>query len=94
MDSATQQNAALVEEMAAAASSLKSQAQELVQLVAVLKLSSEQGAAGAFRPVAPAAARTPRRSVAAHRRPGDQATRTALSLLRHRAKEPWQCRRK
>jgi methyl-accepting chemotaxis protein len=39
MDQATQQNAALVEEMAAAASSLKSQAQELVQTVAVFKLA-------------------------------------------------------
>jgi len=38
MDQVTQQNAALVEEMAAAASSLKSQAQELVQTVAVFKL--------------------------------------------------------
>jgi methyl-accepting chemotaxis protein len=39
MDQATQQNAALVEEMAAAASSLKSQALELVETVAVFKLS-------------------------------------------------------
>ena len=38
MDQATQQNAALVEEMAAAATSLKSQAQELVQAVDVFKL--------------------------------------------------------
>jgi methyl-accepting chemotaxis protein len=38
MDQATQQNAALVEEMAAAASSLKSQANELVNTVAVFKL--------------------------------------------------------
>jgi len=38
MDQVTQQNAALVEEMAAAASSLKAQAQELVQTVAVFKL--------------------------------------------------------
>jgi len=43
MDQATQQNAALVEEMAAAASSLKSQAQELVQTVAVFKLAQGQG---------------------------------------------------
>jgi methyl-accepting chemotaxis protein len=44
MDNATQQNAALVEEMAAAASSLKSQAQELVQVVATFKLgSADQG---------------------------------------------------
>jgi hypothetical protein len=40
MDQATQQNAALVEEMAAAASSLKSQAQELVQTVAVFQLGN------------------------------------------------------
>jgi methyl-accepting chemotaxis protein len=38
MDQATQQNAALVEEMAAAAISLKSQAQDLVQVVAAFKL--------------------------------------------------------
>ncbi|MFM1907474.1 MAG: hypothetical protein RLZZ591_1151 [Pseudomonadota bacterium] len=38
MDHATQQNAALVEEMAAAASNLKAQAQELVEQVAVFKL--------------------------------------------------------
>ena len=41
MDQATQQNAALVEEMAAAASALKSQATELVQTVAVFKLGGE-----------------------------------------------------
>jgi methyl-accepting chemotaxis protein len=40
MDQVTQQNAALVEEMAAAAGSLKSQAQELVQTVAVFKLGA------------------------------------------------------
>ena len=40
MDQATQQNAALVEEMAAAAGSLNSQASELVQAVAVFKLSA------------------------------------------------------
>jgi methyl-accepting chemotaxis protein len=39
MDQVTQQNAALVEEIAAAASSLKSQALELVETVAVFKLS-------------------------------------------------------
>ena len=41
MDQATQQNAALVEEMAAAASSLKTQAQDLVQTVAVFKLGAD-----------------------------------------------------
>ncbi|MFM9916611.1 MAG: methyl-accepting chemotaxis protein [Rhizobacter sp.] len=39
MDQATQQNAALVEESAAAAESMKVQAQQLVQAVAVFKLS-------------------------------------------------------
>jgi len=43
MDQVTQQNAALVEEMAAAAGSLKSQAQELVQTVAVFKLGAGDG---------------------------------------------------
>ena len=41
MDMATQQNAALVEEMAAAASSLNQLAQELVQTVAVFKLRGD-----------------------------------------------------
>ncbi len=45
MDQATQQNAALVEESSAAADSLKSQAQQLVQAVAVFKLASD-GAQG------------------------------------------------
>lgn len=39
MDQVTQQNAALVEQMAAAANSLKSQSQDLVQVVSVFKLS-------------------------------------------------------
>ena len=44
MDQATQQNAALVEESAAAAESLKGQAQQLVQAVAVFKLSNDTDA--------------------------------------------------
>ena len=46
MDQATQQNAALVEEMAAATSSLRSQAQELVQGVAVFRLSNDRARGG------------------------------------------------
>ena len=46
MDQATQQNAALVEESAAAAESLKGQAQQLVQAVAVFKLSQHYGHLG------------------------------------------------
>ena len=41
MDRATQQNAALVEEMAAAASSLKNQAEDLVQSVATFRLAED-----------------------------------------------------
>jgi methyl-accepting chemotaxis protein len=54
MDQVTQQNAALVEESAAAAESLKGQAQHLVQAVAVFKLSP-----GAARVAHPVAASTP-----------------------------------
>jgi methyl-accepting chemotaxis protein len=43
MDRTTQQNAALVEQMAAAASALKSQASGLVQMVAVFKLAEFEG---------------------------------------------------
>jgi methyl-accepting chemotaxis protein len=42
MDRATQQNAALVEEIAAAASSLKAQAGDLVQAVSVFKLDTTE----------------------------------------------------
>ncbi len=45
MDQVTQQNAALVEEMAAAAGSLESQAQELVMTVSMFKLDPSQDAA-------------------------------------------------
>jgi methyl-accepting chemotaxis protein len=57
MDRVTQQNAALVEEMAAAASSLKSQATDLVDTVSVFKLNHlEDVHAGArFRGVTAAA---------------------------------------
>ena len=41
MDQVTQQNAALVEEMAAAAGSLKAQAQDLVHVVSVFRLGAE-----------------------------------------------------
>ena len=53
MDQTTQQNAALVEEMAAAASSLNNQAQSMVETVAVFKLSAhEQGRAAMSAPAA------------------------------------------
>ena len=43
MDQTTQQNAALVEEMAAAASGLKGQANDLVQAVAFFKIAARAG---------------------------------------------------
>jgi hypothetical protein len=43
MDQATQQNAALVEQMAAAASSLRHQAQELVHTVSVFSVGGLAG---------------------------------------------------
>jgi uncharacterized phage infection (PIP) family protein YhgE len=52
MDQGTQQNTALVEEMAASASSLKSQAQELVQTVAVFKVEGHHLHNIASRPTA------------------------------------------
>ena len=54
LDHSTQQNAALVEESAAAAESLKDQAQQLVQAVAVFKLSSEWQPVAAQAPAATA----------------------------------------
>jgi uncharacterized phage infection (PIP) family protein YhgE len=78
MDQATQQNAALVEEMAAAASSLKSQAQELVQVVATFKLSEGE---------APRAVSAPRTS---QQRPGaitGNAQRKTLSQPRSAPKQ-------
>ncbi len=50
MDQTTQQNAALVEEMAAAASSLNSQAGELVRAVAVFKLDASAAVGSTARP--------------------------------------------
>ena len=56
MDQVTQQNAALVEESAAAAESLRDQAQQLVQAMAVFRLSRPDGALGGAWAAAPAAA--------------------------------------
>jgi methyl-accepting chemotaxis protein len=52
MDQATQQNAALVEQSAAAAGSLQTQAEQLVQAVAVFRLAGNGGGEGRARPLA------------------------------------------
>src|SRR5471030_1745592 len=59
MDSVTQQNAALVEQAAAAAASMQDQAANLAQLVARFKLGAADGAV----PSQPSAARAPARRV-------------------------------
>jgi methyl-accepting chemotaxis protein len=51
MDQATQQNSALVEEMAAATGSLNSQANDLVQTVAIFQLGNYQAGAGLSKPL-------------------------------------------
>jgi methyl-accepting chemotaxis protein len=55
MDQATQQNAALVEESAAAADSLKTQAQQLVTAVSVFRLAHGDERVAANAPLAAAA---------------------------------------
>jgi methyl-accepting chemotaxis protein len=80
MDQATQQNAALVEESAAAAESLRSQAQQLVQTVAVFKLSAHE------RP-APVPAAAPLKSTPASR-PAAPKAAPSPALARNRSASP------
>jgi methyl-accepting chemotaxis protein len=63
MDKATQQNAALVEESAAAAEGLKAQAQQMVQAVAVFKLNSQTELVQAMTSGAQAKAKQPKGDV-------------------------------
>lgn len=70
MDSTTQQNAALVEEMAAAAASLNSQSQTLVNTVGMFKLADHMlVATPASLPVRALAARQQRRPAVSHTKP-------------------------
>jgi methyl-accepting chemotaxis protein len=72
MDQTTQQNAALVEQSAAAAESLKSQAQQLVNAVAVFKLSSHDAPGPTI--TAPSPAPTAAAAPVVERRSPDRAT--------------------
>ncbi|WP_426189463.1 methyl-accepting chemotaxis protein [Massilia sp. DWR3-1-1] len=78
MDAVTQQNAALVEEAAAAAASLREQAGQLAQAVAIFKLDGVTGQAPAPRARPPVSATAPARQLtsAAPARPA-RAARTA-----------------
>jgi methyl-accepting chemotaxis protein len=83
MDQVTQQNAALVEEMAAAANSLQSQAEGLVRTVSVFTLPPGQGGRAtppAYRPAAPARVAAPQRTaIPAARKPAPSAAPKALA---------------
>jgi methyl-accepting chemotaxis protein len=72
LDQVTQQNSALVEESAAAADSLKTQAQHLAQAVSVFQIS---GTPASVAPVAAMPAPKPVRSFAAERKPAVPASR-------------------
>ena len=74
MDQVTQENAALVEQMAAAGIGLKNRAGQLLQTVAVFKLSAERAPA----PVPASTRVTPRRA----------APKLAAPLTRPRAQAP------
>jgi methyl-accepting chemotaxis protein len=82
MDQATQQNAALVEESAAAAESLRGQARQLVDAVAVFKLAQ----AGSAAPVANVATVAPAHYSGAERRGPDRATNVKRPAFGARAK--------
>ncbi len=84
MDQATQQNAALVEQMAAAAGSLRSQAQDLVQTVAVFK-ASEKGSAPRAVPMAAAPRRVPPKPMPAPASRPKLATATKPAAVKPRA---------
>jgi methyl-accepting chemotaxis protein len=64
MDDMTQQNAALVEQAAAAAESMQDQAQRLAEAVAIFKLGGDYAALAAARPPAKAVPKAPVRAVA------------------------------
>ncbi|MYN11188.1 hypothetical protein GTP77_28140 [Massilia sp. FT127W] len=87
MDENTQQNAALVEQMAAAAASLKNQAQDLVQTVAVFTLAP--GAAPAPLRSAPAPATAAVR-LAPARRPAATQRASAPALAAKAAANDWE----
>ncbi|WP_310388682.1 methyl-accepting chemotaxis protein [Roseateles sp.] len=84
LDQMTQQNAALVEESAAAAESLKDQAQRLVEAVSVFHLAQPPGAAPAFRPAKPAKPSAPS-ALAKKAAPAPSAAPSAASPSARRA---------
>ncbi|EGI75886.1 methyl-accepting chemotaxis protein [Hylemonella gracilis] len=84
MDQTTQQNAALVEEMAAAASGLKTQASELVESVSVFKLNEIENTTGmgAAGPHASAAGRSLRPVTQTPQAPQKRTSKVASLIAR------------
>ena len=79
MDQATQQNAALVEEMAAAAMSLKSQSQELVNTVAMFGVDSGTARSAVRQAMAPAPRALPQNRTPAQLQQGRTGSGTVRS---------------
>ena len=92
MDEVTQQNAALVEESAAAALSLKDQSDQLIKVVSMFKLGRESDVAGVVaRQINPQEARKPAKPVAVEpRRPaaGKRAAAPAQTAAKLAAPSP------
>ncbi len=82
MDQATQQNAALVEESAAAASGLRGQADQLVRAMAVFKLAPGNGFAASVPEKAPPAARAAAPRVTAQAAPARLPAAAAAAQIR------------
>ncbi|MFZ3128083.1 MAG: methyl-accepting chemotaxis protein, partial [Rhodoferax sp.] len=88
MDQATQQNAALVEEMAAAASSLKAQALDLVHTVSVFKLDEGKTVRPVARAPSALSASRPRPTLATPKQVKKTAPAPALPAARPPAQAP------
>ncbi|MFZ3220895.1 MAG: methyl-accepting chemotaxis protein, partial [Rhodoferax sp.] len=88
MDQATQQNAALVEEMAAAASSLKAQALDLVHTVSVFKLDEGKTVRPVTRAPSALSASRPRPALATPKQVKKTAPAPALPAARPPAQAP------
>ncbi|MDI9853887.1 methyl-accepting chemotaxis protein [Comamonas sp. 17RB] len=82
MDQVTQQNAALVEQMAAAANSLKSQSQDLVQVVSVFKLGDGESRTAQRQALGAAAVPMPTRTPAPKAAPAPRPTGKPAALAK------------
>ncbi len=91
MDEVTQQNAALVEEAAAASESLQEQAATLVGAVDRFRLSDEEPRAKSFKPNARPAANEPARRPASSRvSPSVGKVKRAVNAPAHSAEDEWE----